>query len=82
MGTGVSPIIANMGDLAPAPRAAQPGSGQSAGGGMARLASDVGEGRPAIGYAPGTGRGMDCAPGTRSVASPTTRGRRREIACH
>ena len=82
MGTGVSPINANTGDPAPALRAAQPGSGQSAGGGTARLTGDFREGLPTTEYAPGTGRCAGCPPGTRPVPLPTTREGRPEIACH
>lgn len=80
-GTGVSPNNANMGDPAQALRAAQPGSGQNAGGGTARVTGDMGDGRPTIEYAPAASRGVGCPPGTRPVAMPTTREGRPEVAC-
>ena len=82
VGTGLRPNNANMGDPAPALCAVQPGSGQSAGGGTARLTDDFREGRPTTEYAPGTSCCAGSSPGTRPVPLPTTREGRPEIACH
>ena len=66
-GTGVSPTNANQGDPSRALRAAQPGSGQNAGGGAARITGDMGEGRPTIERGPATGRGVGCPNGQPTI---------------
>ena len=81
-GTGVSPSNANQGNPDRALRAAQPGSGQNAGGGAARVTGDMGLGRPTIERGPApAGSGIGCPPGTTPVAMPTTRGDRPEVVC-
>lgn len=80
-GTGVSPSNANQGNPDRALRAAQPGSGQNAGGGVARVTGDMGEGRPTIERGPAAGPGVGCPPGTSPVAMPTTREGRPEVVC-
>ncbi len=82
-GTGVSPNSANQGNPDRALRAAQPGSGQNAGGGAATVTGVMGDGdgRPTIQRGPATGTGLGCPPGTRPVAMPTTREGRPEVAC-
>lgn len=73
-GTGVSPFNANQGDPERALRAAQPGSGQNAGGGAGIVTGVMEDGsRPTVERGAGGGN-VGCPPGTRPVPVNTTRG--------
>lgn len=74
-GTGVSPFNANQGNPDRALRAAQPGSGQNAGSGAARVTGVMDDGsNPTIERGPAPpGSGLGCPPGTRLVVTNTTR---------
>lgn len=74
-GTGVSPNNANQGNPDRALRAAQPGSGQNAGGGAATVSGASGDAStPRIERGPAApGTGVGCPPGTRLVTTTTTR---------
>ena len=81
-GTGVSPSNANQGNPDRALRAAQPGSGQNAGSGAARVTGDMGEGRPTIERGPAaSGPGVGCPSGTRLVTTNTSREGRPTTEC-
>lgn len=82
-GTGVPPLTDSAGNPDRALRDSQRRVGPSAGGGVATVTGQMGDGggRPTIERGPATGPGIGCPPGTTVVAIPTTRGDRPETVC-